>query len=158
MKTLIFTLSLFMLPNHIWANESDTKKIIQIIQQVKLGWETGDGSPFRKNYLNFDGARYFESGGQNVGLDDLVINHVEPEKDALEYLRLDFSNIKVNFESDFAWALANTRVKGKVRKSGKVFDKSGYQTFLFRLVDGEWKVVHSHSSSRDYKPKESHKH
>ena len=80
-----------------------------------------------------------------------MTHHVEPEKDALEYLSLDFSNIEVHTEGSMAWALANTRVKGKVNKTGYEFDKSGYQTFLFRKVDGQWKVIHTHSSSRDYK-------
>jgi len=138
-------------------SSNDIKQIRAIIGAIKYGWENGDGKPFRKNFLDFKGARYVESGGQNSGLNDLVSHHVEPEKDALEYLKLNFSNIEINFEGgskkQFAWAIADTRVKGKVRKSGRVFDKSGYQTFLFRLIDGQWKVVHTHSSSRDYKPK-----
>ncbi len=153
MKILVLMLAVLLVPNHLWASESDKQKIAEIIQEIKLGWEAGDGMPFRKNYLNFKGARYFESGGQNRGLDDLVTHHVEPEKDALEYLKLNYSSVEINFENGFAWAIADTRVKGKVRNSGKVFDKSGFQTFLFRLVDGEWKVVHTHSSSRDFKPK-----
>jgi len=139
----------------------DRKAIVDIIASIKYGWESGDGLPFRRNFLDFKGARYIEGGGQNVGLDSLVNHHVEPEKDALEYLKLDFSEIEVHFEGEeksFAWAVADTRVKGKVSKSGKKFDKSGYQTFLFRKVDGFWKVVHSHSSSRDYKPMKEHKH
>ncbi|NVJ67091.1 MAG: nuclear transport factor 2 family protein [Gammaproteobacteria bacterium] len=135
----------------------DEEKIKSIIDGIEYGWENGDGKPFREHFLDFKGARFIESGGQNKGLDSLVTHHVEPEKDALEYLELDFSNIEIHFENDFAWALADTRVKGKVRKSGRVFDKSGYQTFLFRKVNGLWKVVHSHSSARDYKPKK-HKH
>jgi len=35
-------------------------------------------------------------------------------------------------------------VKGKVKNSDRKFDKSGYQTFLFRLIDSQWKVVHTH--------------
>ncbi len=139
------------------SKDPDTQKITHIIQRIKYGWENGDGKPFRKNFLDFKGARYVESGGQNAGLDSLVNHHVEPEKDALDYLKLDFSNIEVTYEGGkqrtFAWAVADTRVKGKVKNSDRTFDKSGYQTFLFRLVDGQWKVVHTHSSSRDYKPK-----
>lgn len=135
------------------AVSDDEAAIRSIIAGIKYGWENGDGKPFRKNYLDFDGARYIESGGQNKGLDDLVQNHVEPEKDNLEYLSLDFSELEIHVETDFAWAIANTRVKGKVRKSGREFDKSGYQTFLFRRVDSTWKVVHTHSSTRDFKPK-----
>ncbi|ASP49277.1 YybH family protein [Cognaticolwellia beringensis] len=142
-------------------SNKDEKAIIDIINSIKYGWENGDGKPFRKNFLDFKGARYVESGGQNSGLNSLVEHHVEPEKDALEYLKLDFSEIEIHFEGEaksFAWAIAATRVKGKVNKSGKEFDKSGYQTFLLRKIDGFWKVVHSHSSSRDYKPKKVHKH
>ncbi|MHC9510490.1 DUF2231 domain-containing protein [Kangiella sp. M94] len=133
------------------ANEDDRAYIKQIIADVKYGWENGDGAPFRKHFLDFEGARYVESGGQNEGLNDLVTHHVEPEKDALEYLSLEFSNIEIHFENNFAWAVADTRVKGKVNKTGYEFDKSGYQTFLFRKVNDQWKVVHTHSSSRDYR-------
>lgn len=132
----------------------EEQKIKTIIAAIKYGWENGDGTPFRENFLDFNGARYIESGGQNKGLDSLVNHHVEPEKDSLEYLKLDFSNIEVTFEGDsFAWAIADTRVKGKVKNGDRKFDKSGYQTFLFRKINNLWKLVHSHSSSRDYKPK-----
>lgn len=139
------------------TSSADEASIKLIIASIKFGWENGDGTPFRKNFLDFDGARYIESGGQNAGLDSLVDHHVEPEKDAFEYMNLDFTDIEVHFEGSkdkrFAWAVANTRFKAKAKKSGKVYDKSGYQTFLFRLIDGAWKVVHTHSSSRNYKPK-----
>ena len=132
---------------------NDESAIKAIIADIESGWERGDGTPFRKHFLDFDGARYVESGGQNVGLNDLVQRHVEPEKDSLEFLQLDFQNIVVHFEGNFAWAIADTVVKGKVRATGKEFDKKGYETFLFRKVGKAWKVVHTHSSSRDAKPK-----
>ena len=156
MKKLLITSLLLMFVGTLAASEQDESEIKKIIAAVKYGWENGDGQPFRQHFLDFPEARYIESGGQNEGLDDLVSHHVEPEKDSLVFLNLDFSNIEIHLENDFAWAIADTRVKGEVRKNGKTFDKSGYQTFLFRKVDDSWKVVHSHSSSRDYKPKKSH--
>ena len=30
------------------------------------------------------------------------------------------------------------------------------ETFLFRKIDGQWKVVHTHSSGRDNLPKKEH--
>lgn len=153
MKAICSLLLLTLLSLPSLADSPDEKAIHQIVADIEYGWENGDGTPFRKHFLDFEGARYIESGGQNEGLDDLVTHHVEPEKDALVFLSLDFSDIEVHFENDFAWAIADTRVKGEVRKSGKTFDKSGHQTFLFRKVDDVWKVVHTHSSSRDYRPK-----
>jgi hypothetical protein len=156
----IATMSLLItIMSNVNAGENPNKEsILKIIEGIKYGWENGDGQPFRDNFLDFKGARYIESGGQNAGLDSLITHHVEPEKDALEYLKLDFSDIEVHFENGFAWALATTRVKGKVKNSDRTFDKTGYQTFLFRLVDDKWKVVHTHSSSRDYKKEKKHDH
>ncbi|TWX54638.1 YybH family protein [Colwellia hornerae] len=142
-------------------SNKDKKAITDIIASIKYGWENGDGMPFKQNFLDFKGARYIESGGQNKGLDSLVTHHVEPEKGAMGYMTLDFSDIEVHFEGEkksFAWAIANTRFKAKLKKSDRELDKSGYQTFLFRKIDGEWKVVHSHSSGHDYKPKKEHQH
>ena len=141
-------------------NEIDKQAIVNIIAGIKFGWENGDGKPFRKNFLDFEGARYIESGGQNAGLDSLVNHHVEPEKDAMEYLTIDYENIEVNFEEGrkFAWVIADSAVAGKVKKSGYAFDKTGYQTFLFRKINDHWKVVHTHSPTRNKRPEKSNKH
>ena len=76
-------------------SNGDKDQIMQIISAIEYGWENGDGEPFRKYFLDFKGAKYFESGGQNIGLADLVENHVEPEKDALYFLELNFNNIDI---------------------------------------------------------------
>jgi len=127
----------------------DPQALEVIIMDIKAGWENADGTPFRKHFLDFDGARYVESGGQNEGLTDLIEHHVEPEGDALEFLKLTFSNIETHFEGNFAWAIADVRVQAKIRKDGREIDKTGYETFLFRAVDGAWRVVHTHSSTRE---------
>ncbi len=148
LKRLAIVLTSFIMLSG-FAAPKDEAAILKIISAIEFGWENGDGKPFREHFLDFKGARYVESGGQNEGLDDLVTHHVEPEKDALEYLHLDFDNIEVHFEGNFAWAIADTKIKGKVRSNGKIFDKTGRETFLFRFVGDAWKVVHTHSSSRD---------
>ena len=130
-------------------SNGDKDQIMQIISAIEYGWENGDGEPFRKYFLDFKGAKYFESGGQNIGLADLVENHVEPEKDALYFLELNFNNIDIFIEDDFAWVTADTEVKGKVRRDEREFDKTGHQTFVLRKNDEKWKVLHTHSSSRD---------
>lgn len=86
-----------------------------------------------------DIIKQIEYGGQNVGLSDLIEHHVEPENDALVFLSLDFSNIQTHVEDDFAWTLVDTTVQGKVRKPGETFNKTVFQTFLFKkLTVSEW--------------------
>lgn len=131
--------------------DSDAAELVAIISAVETGWEQADGTPFRKHFLNYPGARYIESGGQNEGLTDLVEHHVEPEGDALEDLELSLTNIETHIEGSFAWAVADVEVKALVKRDQRRIHNRGYQTYLFRRVDGEWKVVHSHSSSRPVK-------
>ena len=132
------------------ANDSD-QALVNIIKAVERGWETADGAPFRQHFLDFEGARYIESGGQNEGLDDLVTHHVEPEGDALDGLDLTFSNIETHIEGDFAWAVADVEVRATVKRDDRKIHNRGHETFLFRRVGGDWKVVHTHSSSRPVK-------
>ncbi len=80
------------------AASGDDQALIEIIDAVESGWENADGTPFRRHYLDFEGARYVESGGQNTGLNDLIEHHVEPEGDALTGLDLVFSDIETHIE------------------------------------------------------------
>ncbi len=129
----------------------DRKSIRAIIDAIEYGWENADGTPFREHFLDFDGARYIETGGQNVGLTDLVEHHVEPEGDFLDHLDLTFSNVEIHLEQGFAWALADVEVVATVKRDGRHIHNRGYETFLFRWVGGDWKVVHTHSSTRPVK-------
>jgi uncharacterized protein (TIGR02246 family) len=141
-------LLIIALPGNSTAQDDDAAALIAIVDAIEKGWEQGDGTPFREHFLDFEGARFIESGGQNEGLTDLVEHHVEPEGDALSDFELDLTHVQTNFEGDFAWAIADVEVKATVNRDGRTIHNRGYETFLFRRVDGEWKVVHTHSSSR----------
>lgn len=129
----------------VQVGERDPALLETILEDIRVGWERGDGTPFYTHFLDWDGARYFEGGGQNVGLRDLVENHVEPEAEL--GLRLGFSNIQTHFEGDFAWAVVDTDIR-LTTSDGRDIHNQGHGTYLFRWVDGAWKVVHTQSASR----------
>jgi hypothetical protein len=152
-KSLAVRIALVLVPATIvlgcgQQTPQDPAALEAIIADIETGWETGDGTLFRQHYLDFPGARYIESGGQNEGLQDLIENHVEPEGDFLDTLALEFTNIETHFEDGFAWAIADVEVKATIKEDGRQIHRRGYETFLFRWVDGAWKVVHTHSSAR----------
>lgn len=122
----------------------DAAQIESILEDIRLGWEQGNGEPFYRHFLDWEGARYFEGGGQNVGLPDLVENHVEPE--AALGLRLEFSNIQTHFEGSFAWAVVDTDIQ-LTTPDGRNIHNRGHGTYLFRWLDNAWKVVHTQSAS-----------
>lgn len=149
-KTLAATIALmmaFITGGHCWGAD-DEQVILSIIEDVRQGWLNSDGTPFTKHFLDFEGARYFEGGGEDTGLTELIEHHVKPEADAFDDFELNFSNIQIHIEGGFAWALIDTVIKAKVKKDGRVIDNRGRATYLFRKVDGYWKVIHTHSASR----------
>ena len=115
-----------------------------VLEDVRVGWEQGDGTPFYTHFLDWEGARYFEGGGENVGLKDLVENHVEPEAEL--GLQLGFSNVQSHFEGAFAWALVDTEIQ-LTTSDGRDIHNRGHGTYLFRWIEGAWKVVHTQSAS-----------
>ena len=143
---IIFTLTLIGCENK--TADHNEALIENIVEDIRLGWENGDGAAFRKHFLDWDGARYFEGGGQNVGLEDLIVNHVEPEAEL--GLKLVFDNVQTHFEENFAWALVNTEIK-LTTKSGRKIHNKGHGTYLLRWVNNGWKVVHTQSASKPVK-------
>ncbi|GAC16827.1 nuclear transport factor 2 family protein [Aliiglaciecola lipolytica] len=160
--TLFFRATLIMLLTSavqgVYAAQVDADKaaIEKIIIAIEKGWESGNGRPFYQHYLDHTGARYIESGGQNKGLKDLVENHVEPEKEVLSRLTIDILDMDISIDDDMAWAITTINVSGEVRRSSETFDKNGYQTYLFKRTNSGWKVIHSHSSTRDKRPHDHH--
>ena len=147
---LPLALVLAMTPAHA-ESTGDDAALREIIEAVRKGWLQANGEPFREHFLDFEDARYIETGGQNEGLSDLIENHVEPEGDVLKSFTLVFDNIETHIEGDFAWALTDVEVKARLRHDRKKIHSRGYETFLFRKIGNEWKIVHTHSSSRPVK-------
>ena len=137
---------LIVLPYQSYAG-TDQDKIGMILKAIVNGWEQADGTPFREHFLDYDGARYVESGGQNIGLTDLIEHHVKPEGKSLK-LDLNFDNPVITVEGDFAWVIVDTEINATIYKTDRKIHNKGFETIILRKMDNEWKVLHTHSSSR----------
>ncbi len=148
---IVAFISQSFLSQQLQAQEDDAAALIAIIDAVEKGWEQGDGQPFRKHFLDFEGARYVESGGQDSSLTHLIEHHVVPESGSFDNFEVTFSNIDTHVEGDFAWAVADFEYTAIVKSDQSALHSRGYETFLFRRVDGNWKIIHTHSSVRPVK-------
>ncbi len=131
--------------------DQDAALLEAALEDIRVGWEEGAGAPFYAHFLDWPGARYFEGGGQNEGLEDLVVNHVEPESEL--GLRLGFSNVQTHFEGTFAWAVVDTEIQ-LTTSDGREIHNRGHGTYLFRWVDDAWKVVHTQAGSSPVRSEE----
>jgi len=66
MEYLIFVLTLTLVGCGNSMADYNEALIKNIIDDIRLGWENGAGAAFRKHFLDWDKARYFEGGGRKI--------------------------------------------------------------------------------------------
>ena len=85
----------------------------------------------------------YEHNVRNDGAKDAFENHLKPE--ILEGgLQLSFSDLRVTASSGLALVTRQYRVKGTFE--GKAVDSTGNETQVWKLANGQWKILHIHYS------------
>jgi len=94
----------------------------------------------------------FEGGHVNTGWIDYRDNHLGPELNEMEDLRLSHVEVLPHVLSD-ATAYVTAEYRLKTKMGGKPVDAEGLETrVLVKGADGAWKIRHSHTSSRRKPP------
>ena len=91
----------------------------------------------------------YEGGGINNGWADYRDHHLGPELKAFENLQFGHSNTKVSVlpGGESAYATSEYAIKSKMGE--REIDSRGLETLvLLKGADGNWKIRHSHTSSR----------
>lgn len=86
----------------------------------------------------------YEHSVRNDGAKDAFENHLKPEILEGEGLHLTFSDLRVTASSGLALVTRQYRVKGTFE--GKAVDSTGNETQVWKLTDGQWKILHIHYS------------
>jgi len=85
----------------------------------------------------------YEHSVRNDGAKDAFENHLKPE--ILEGgLQLSFSDLRVTASSGLGLVTRQYRVKGTFE--GKAVDSTGNETQVWKLANGQWKILHIHYS------------
>lgn len=75
--------------------------------------------------------------------------HLAPELKELKDLRFRCENVQVETSGELGWATCETSLTATY--GDRAIDSTGRETLVFRRISGEWRIVHSHSSSRPRK-------
>ncbi|MGQ0736214.1 MAG: DUF1775 domain-containing protein [Acidobacteriota bacterium] len=95
----------------------------------------------------------YEGGGINNGWADYRDRHLGPELKAFQDLAFGHSERKVYVSPDGQSAYATARYFIKARMGERQLDSVGLETLLLiKGSDGQWKIRHSHTSSRARRP------
>lgn len=72
--------------------------------------------------------------------------HLAPELKELMDLRFRCESVVAEVSGDLGWATCEVSLQARLGE--KAIDSVGRETLVFRRVAGDWKIVHSHSSTR----------
>jgi uncharacterized protein (TIGR02246 family) len=91
----------------------------------------------------------YEGGGINNGWADYRDHHLGPELKAFENLQFGHSNVKVTVLPGGESAYTTSEYAIRAKMGEREIDSRGLETLvLLKGADGNWKIRHSHTSSR----------
>ena len=145
MKTLpliILLVSLAAVPAAGAGN--DQAAIRQVMADAEAGWNAGDLERYMQCYWQSDQLRF--AGGARVtrGWEATLDGYRRGYPDQETMGTLTFSDLDVTLLADDA-----AYVFGRWRLARADDEPHGLFTLVFRRLDGQWRIVHDHTSSAD---------
>jgi len=132
------------------AQSNEEKAVIVVLQQNATAFAKNDMATMNKIWANDESLTVFESGHANYGWTDYRDNHLAPEMKEIKNTKYEYSDIKAKVAGNMAYATMKYTISGD--SDGKHFDSAGLATAVLEKRDGNWKIVHWHSSAPRRQP------
>ena len=119
------------------------KKVLQSYQEAI---EALDGS--KASVLFAENSRIYESGGVEGTFAHYLEHHLGPEFKAFTSFRYSDYKADVTVEGPYAFATETYLYTIVLAKDGSTIKRKGVATSTLKKVDGNWRILIYHSSSR----------
>lgn len=144
--TVLFGATLFaILLATASAQTNEEKAVISVLTQDAAAVEKGDLAALDKLWANDESVTVFESGHANYGWNDYRNNHLAPELKEFKNTKYSFSEMKVKVDGKTAWATFKYALSADI--GTRHVDAGGLATAVLEKRNGEWRIVHWHSSA-----------
>ncbi len=127
------------------ARANDEAAVRLALTQSATGFERGDLAMLNSVYANDESVTIFESGHANYGWTDYRDHHLVPEMKEFKNTKYALSDIKVKVAGDTACATYKYALSGDIKD--RHIDVNGLGTAVLEERDGQWRIVHSHTSA-----------
>ena len=148
MKTLRSLLPLFALTVAAFgaapADETAVKSVLAAYNQALTRLDAAQA----KDLFTADSA-VFESGGVEGTYAHYLEHHIGPE--LAEFAEFSFRDYKIEVRLDPPFALTTESYIYKIvlKEDGKVIEKKGVATSVLKKIGSGWKIIQTHTSSRN---------
>ena len=129
--------------------ENEEAAVRDVLLKSASSFEKNDIATATKVWANDESLSVFESGHANYGWADYRDNHLVPEMGEMKNTKYAFSDIKIHLAGKTAWATFKYTISADVTDNGKSrhVDGGGLGTAVLEQRDGQWRIVHWHSSA-----------
>lgn len=152
----VLTLLVFA-TGQIYSQNKDTEvekeAILKVMKSYKNAFEklTTEGT-FE---LFAEDSQVFESGGVEGSYANYIEHHIGPELGHFD--KFEFSDYEIDVQVDEPYAFTTETyiytivIKPDEKGESKTVRKKGVATSILKKIDGNWKIIKTHSSSRNAK-------
>ena len=131
------------------ADNADQSAVKAVLAAYNLALTTLDAAK-AKDLFTADSA-IFESGGVEGSYAHYLEHHIGPElAEFKEFSYRDYT-VEVSLELPLALATESYVYRIVLKEGGKVIEKRAATTSVLKKINGEWKIIQSHTSSRAIK-------
>jgi len=135
----------------------DTQEDVAKVKEVLLAYKSGIEALSVEGLedLFMKDSEVFESGGVEGSFDHYLGHHLAPELKVFESFQ--FSDHKVTAKIDLPYAFTTETYNYTIvlASDGRTISQKGVGTSILKKVDGNWKILKTHTSARAMKSGES---
>jgi ketosteroid isomerase-like protein len=131
------------------AHADDEAAVRDALVKSAASFEKNDLAMASQVWVNDESLTVFESGHANYGWADYRDHHLVPEMGEMKNTKYGFTDIKIHLAGKTAWATFKYTISADVGETGKTrhVDGGGLATAVLEQHDGQWRIVHWHSSA-----------
>lgn len=140
---LIITIALLISFLSLCAGQSHEESVIlSVIQRQIEGWNNGKIETFMQGYAQSDSLRFASGGTVTYGWKTMLDRYKKSYSSREKMGVLRFTDMSIEMVSADA-----AIIFGRWILKRKEDEPQGLFTLLFRKTNGEWRIVHDHTSS-----------
>jgi len=132
------------------SNSSDVEAVKKVLKSYKNALEALDVSDTQ--HLFAENATVFENGKYEGSYQDYLDNHIGPELGHFEEFTFSDYEVQVRMEGDMAVAYETYNYKIVLGgENSRTVERQAVATSVLKKMDGNWKIIQNHGSSRALK-------
>ncbi|MBX9785450.1 MAG: nuclear transport factor 2 family protein [Chitinophagaceae bacterium] len=146
MKKIIITVLGLCFSVMSFAQLNDADAVKSVLNQYKSAVEKLDVTGTEK-FFTAD-SKIYESGGSEGSYAHYLEHHLGPEFKEFKSFRYSAYKAEVTVDGVYAFATETYNYTIVLAKDNSEIKRKGVATYVLKKINGEWKIMISHNSSR----------